>query len=78
MAEEVRRVAKEEGCHAVTFSENPEKLDDLRPPTANAGIPSAQACGEQKVLSSAFHGSSFQVVVTSIDDPVDRSSPCSP
>ena len=69
MAEEVRRVAKK-GCHAVTFSENPEKL----------GYPSFhsehwdpfwRACADEGTVVCLHIGSSSQVVVTSIDAPVD-------
>jgi predicted TIM-barrel fold metal-dependent hydrolase len=69
MAEEVRRVAKK-GCHAVTFSENPEKL----------GLPSLhnehwnpfwQACSDESTIVCLHIGSSSQVVVTSIEAPID-------
>jgi hypothetical protein len=69
MADEVRRIAKK-GCHAVTFSENPTKL----------GYPSMhdehwnpfwQACSDENTIVCLHIGSSSQVVVTSIDAPVD-------
>jgi predicted TIM-barrel fold metal-dependent hydrolase len=69
MADEVRRVAAK-GCHAVTFSENPEKL----------GYPSLHnehwdpfwaACSDESTVVCLHIGSSSQVVVTSIEAPVD-------
>ncbi len=69
MADEVRRVAKK-GCHAVTFSENPDKL----------GYPSLhsehwdpfwKACSEEHTVVCLHIGSSSQVVITSLDAPVD-------
>jgi predicted TIM-barrel fold metal-dependent hydrolase len=69
MAEEIRRVARK-GCHAVTFSENPEKL----------GYPSLHdehwdpfwaACSDENTIVCLHIGSSSQVVITSLDAPVD-------
>jgi len=69
MADEVHRQAKK-GCHAVTFSENPEKL----------GYPSIhnehwdafwKACSEENTVVCLHIGSSSQVVVTSVEAPVD-------
>jgi predicted TIM-barrel fold metal-dependent hydrolase len=69
MADEVHRVAAK-GCRAVTFSENPEKL----------GYPSMhndhwdpfwQACSEENAVVCLHIGSSSQVVVTSIEAPID-------
>jgi predicted TIM-barrel fold metal-dependent hydrolase len=69
MADEVRRVAAK-GCHAVTFSENPEKL----------GLPSFHddhwdpfwsTCCDEGVVVCLHIGSSSQVVVTSVDAPID-------
>ncbi len=69
MANEVHRVAAK-GCHAVTFSENPEKL----------GYPSFhqdhwdpfwQACSDENTVVCLHIGSSSQVVVTSLDAPID-------
>ncbi|MEZ5143460.1 MAG: amidohydrolase family protein [Acidimicrobiales bacterium] len=69
MADEVRRVAAK-GCHAVTFSENPEKL----------GYPSLHnehwdpfwtACSDTDTIVCLHIGSSSQVVVTSIEAPID-------
>ena len=69
MAAEVRRMSTK-GCHAVTFSENPEKL----------GYPSIhsehwdpfwKACSDGGVVVCLHIGSSSQVVITSMDAPVD-------
>jgi predicted TIM-barrel fold metal-dependent hydrolase len=69
MADEVRRVAKK-GCHAVTFSENPEKLG--YPSLHNEHWnPFWQACSDENTVVCLHIGSSSQVVVTSIDAPVD-------
>ncbi len=69
MAEEVRRVAKK-GCHAVTFSENPEKLG--YPSFHNEHWdPFWRACADEGTVVCLHIGSSSQVVVTSIDAPVD-------
>lgn len=69
MATEVRRVAAK-GCRAVTFSENPEKL----------GLPSLhnehwdpfwQACSDTGTVICLHIGSSSEVVVTSVEAPID-------
>lgn len=69
MAEEVRRMAAK-GCHAVTFSENPEKL----------GYPSLHsehwdpfwtACSDEGTVVCLHIGSSSQLVITSIEAPID-------
>jgi predicted TIM-barrel fold metal-dependent hydrolase len=69
MAAEVRRVA-DKGCHAVTFSENPEKL----------GLPSFHsehwhpfwtACCDTQTVVCMHIGSSSQLVSTSSDAPID-------
>jgi predicted TIM-barrel fold metal-dependent hydrolase len=69
MAEEVRRVAKK-GCHAVTFSENPEKLGypSLHNPHWD---PFWQACNDENTVVCLHIGSSSSVVITSIEAPVD-------
>jgi predicted TIM-barrel fold metal-dependent hydrolase len=68
-AEEVRRVAKK-GCHAVTFSENPEKL----------GYPSFHnehwdplwaACSDEGTVVCLHIGSSSQLVITSVEAPIN-------
>ncbi len=69
MAAEVRRVAAK-GCHAITFSENPEKL----------GLPSFHedhwdpffaACCEAGTIICLHIGSSSQLVITSVRAPID-------
>jgi predicted TIM-barrel fold metal-dependent hydrolase len=69
MAEEVRRVARK-GCHAVTFSENPEKLG--YPSLHNVHWdPFWRACSDENTVVCLHIGSSSQVVITSLDAPVD-------
>jgi predicted TIM-barrel fold metal-dependent hydrolase len=69
MADEVRRMAAK-GCHAVTFSENPEKL----------GLPSFHnehwdpfwtACSDENTVVCLHIGSSSTQVVTSVEAPID-------
>ena len=69
MAAEVRRLAAK-GCHAVTFSENPEKL----------GLPSFHtdhwdpfwaACEDVGTVVCLHIGSSSTTVITSTDAPID-------
>ena len=69
MADEVRRVAKK-GCHAVSFSENPEKL----------GFPSVhdphwdpfwQACSDEGTVVCIHIGSGQGMAFTSMQAPVD-------
>ncbi len=69
MAEEVHRVAKK-GCHAVSFSENPEKL----------GFPSVhnkywdpfwQACCDEGTVVCIHIGSGSGMAFTSMEAPVD-------
>jgi predicted TIM-barrel fold metal-dependent hydrolase len=69
MAEEVRRVAKK-GCHAVTFSENPDKLGY---PSLHDGHwdPFWQACSDENVVVCLHIGSSSSPLITTIDAPVD-------
>jgi predicted TIM-barrel fold metal-dependent hydrolase len=69
MAEEVRRVAAK-GCHAVTFSENPEKLGfpSLHNPHWD---PFWQACSDEGTVVCLHIGSSSQVVITALDAPID-------
>ena len=69
MADEVRRMAQK-GCHAVTFSENPEKLG--YPSIHNEHWdPFWKACSEENTVVCLHIGSSSQVVITSIEAPVD-------
>lgn len=69
MGEEVRRMARK-GCHAVTFSENPDKLGypSLHNPHWD---PFWQACSDENTVVCLHIGSSSQVVITSLDAPVD-------
>jgi predicted TIM-barrel fold metal-dependent hydrolase len=69
MADEVRRVAKK-GCHAMSFSENPEKL----------GFPSLhnehwdpfwKACDEEGTVVCIHIGSGAGMAFTSMEAPVD-------
>ena len=59
MADEIRRVA-EKGCHAVTFSENPEKLG-CPSLTATTGTRSSQACEDEGTVVCLHIGSSSAV-----------------
>ena len=69
MAAEVRRASRK-GCQAVTFSENPEKLG--YPSIHNEHWdPFWKACSDENVIVCLHIGSSSQVVVTSIEAPVD-------
>jgi len=69
MAEEVRRVARK-GCHAVSFSENPEKL----------GLPSLQqphwdpfwkTCADEGTIVCLHFGSGRGMVYPTLDAPMD-------
>ncbi len=69
MADEVRRVARK-GCHAVSFSENPEKL----------GLPSLQrshwnpfwsACADEGTIVCLHSGSGRGLVCPTLDAPMD-------
>jgi predicted TIM-barrel fold metal-dependent hydrolase len=69
MAAEVRRMA-EKGCHAVTFSENPEKLG--RPSWhSDYWDPFLAACAEVGTVICLHIGSSSQTVITAMDAPID-------
>lgn len=69
MAAEVKRVAAK-GCHAVSFSENPEKLG--YPSFHNEHWdPFWRACADSNTVVCLHIGSSSQVVVTSIEAPID-------
>jgi predicted TIM-barrel fold metal-dependent hydrolase len=69
MAEEVRRIA-EKGCHAVTFSENPEKLGH---PSLHSDhwAPFWDACQENEVVVCLHIGSSSSLLLTASDAPAD-------
>ncbi len=69
MAAEVRRMA-DKGCHAVTFSENPEKLG--RPSWhSDYWDPFLAACAEVGTVICLHIGSSSQTVITAMDAPID-------
>jgi predicted TIM-barrel fold metal-dependent hydrolase len=69
MADEVRRMA-EKGCHAVTFSENPEKLG--RPSWhSDHWDPFLRACEETETIICVHIGSSSETVITAMDAPID-------
>jgi predicted TIM-barrel fold metal-dependent hydrolase len=69
MADEVRRVAAK-GCRAVTFSENPEKLGW---PSWHSDHwdPFFQACVDEGVVICIHIGSSSELVITSIEAPMN-------
>jgi hypothetical protein len=69
MAAEVRRVAAK-GCHAVTFSENPEKLG-LPSFHSDHWDPFWAACSESGTVVCLHIGSSSQTVITAMDAPID-------
>jgi predicted TIM-barrel fold metal-dependent hydrolase len=68
-ADEVHRVAAK-GCHAVTFSENPEKLGW---PSFHSDHwdPFWQACSDEGTVPCLHIGSSSQLVITSVEAPID-------
>ena len=69
MAKEVRRVAAK-GCHAITFSENPEKLG--YPSFHNPHWdPFWKACADEGTVVCLHIGSSSTMVVTSVEAPID-------
>jgi tryptophan-rich sensory protein len=69
MADEVRRMAGK-GCHAVTFSENPEKLGH---PSWHSDHwnPFLAACEETGTVICLHIGSSSQLSITAMDAPID-------
>ena len=69
MAAEMRRVAAK-GCHAVTFSENPEKLGYPSLHTEHWD-PFWQACSDEGTVVCLHIGSSSQLVVTAADAPIN-------
>jgi predicted TIM-barrel fold metal-dependent hydrolase len=76
MADEVRRIANK-GCHAVTFSENPEKLNEPGLHT-DYWDPFWQACTETSTVVCMHIGSSSAMIVTSLDAPADVSIAITP
>lgn len=69
MADEVRRMAAK-GCHAVTFSENPEKLG-LPSFHSDHWDPFWTACADENTVVCLHIGSSSTQVITSIEAPID-------
>jgi predicted TIM-barrel fold metal-dependent hydrolase len=69
MAAEVRRVSAK-GCHAVTFSENPEKLGW---PSMHSEHwdPFWSACCDEGTVVCLHIGSSSELVITSIEAPIN-------
>src|SRR3984957_8623461 len=69
MAEEVRRIA-DKACHAVTFSENPEKLGH---PSLHSDHwdPFWAACQEAETVVCLHIGSSSSLLLTATDAPAD-------
>ena len=69
MAEEVRRIAAK-GCHAVTFSENPEKLGH---PSLHSDHwdPFWAACQDAGTVACLHIGSSSSLLLTATDAPAD-------
>jgi len=69
MADEVRRVAAK-GCHAISFSENPEKLrlPSLHHPHWD---PFWKACSDEGTVIAIHIGSGAGMAFTSMDAPVD-------
>jgi len=69
MADEVHRVAAK-GCHAVTFSENPEKLGW---PSYHSDHwdPFWQAVSDEGTIVCLHIGSSSQLTITSIEAPIN-------
>ena len=69
MANEVRRLAAK-GCHAVSFSENPEKLK-LPSFHSEHWDPFWQACSDEGTIVCLHIGSSSSLAITASDAPID-------
>jgi predicted TIM-barrel fold metal-dependent hydrolase len=69
LAAEVRRTAAK-GAHAVTFSENPSKLGwpSIHDPHWD---PFWKACSDEQVVVCMHIGSSSELIITSMDAPID-------
>ena len=71
MADEVRRAAKK-GCHAVSFTENPEKVLPGAPSLhSEHWDPFWQACVDEGTVIAIHIGSASGMQFTSMDSPVD-------
>jgi predicted TIM-barrel fold metal-dependent hydrolase len=71
MADEVRRVAKK-GCHAISFTENPEKVIPGLPSLHNPHWdPFWQACQDEGTIVAIHIGSASGMQFTSMESPVD-------
>jgi predicted TIM-barrel fold metal-dependent hydrolase len=71
MADEVRRVAKK-GCHAVSFTENPEKVMPGLPSLhSDHWDPFWKACADEGTVVAIHIGSASGMQFTSMDSPVD-------
>ena len=70
VAAEVRRVA-EKGCHAVTFSENPDEARLPEPPLRPLGPVLAGVLRRGRTIVCLHIGSSSQLIVTAPDAPID-------
>ena len=66
---EVRRLAAK-GCHSITFSENPARLD-LPSLHSDLWDPMWAACEDEQTVVNLHIGSSSQLVVTADDAPMD-------
>jgi len=71
MADEVRRLAKK-GCHAVSFTENPEKVMEGLPSLHSPHWdPFWKACSDEGTVVAIHIGSAAGMQFTSMDAPVD-------
>jgi len=71
MAEEVRRLAKK-GCHAMSFTENPEKVMEGLPSLHSPHWdPVWKACSDEGTVVAIHIGSASGMQFTSMDSPVD-------
>jgi len=71
MAEEIRRVGRK-GCHAVSFTENPEKVIPGLPSLhSDHWDPFWRACADEGTVVAIHIGSASGMNFTSMDSPVD-------
>ncbi len=71
MAEEIRRVGRK-GCHAVSFTENPEKVIPGLPSLhSDHWDPFWRACADEGTVVAIHIGSASGMQFTSMDSPVD-------